>query len=86
MYLLWVRGNLAKGRIGELNFITYILRLGPTSELIASISSAFYSADLVCLVLRVGLMISSGFCSRAETFSGVSVDWAAFAGRPRFFG
>jgi|LauGreDrversion4_2_1035121.scaffolds.fasta_scaffold78975_5 hypothetical protein len=24
IYLLWVKGNLAKGKIGELNFITYI--------------------------------------------------------------
>jgi hypothetical protein len=31
IYLFWVRGNFVKGRMGELNFITYILRRGPMS-------------------------------------------------------
>ena len=87
MYLLCVRGNFAKGRIGELNFITYILRFGPTSEFIASSSSAFYSADFDCFDFRgVGFERSSDFRSGSDSSSCASVDCALLAGRPLFFG
>jgi hypothetical protein len=53
MYLLWVRGNLANGRMGELNFITYIFLKGPTSVFVESISSARWSIFLAFLDLLI---------------------------------
>ena len=49
MYLLWVSGNLAYGKIGELNFITYILLRGPTS-----VDGSFGRAFLLTRFLRAG--------------------------------
>jgi hypothetical protein len=62
------------------------LRFGPTSEFIASSSSAFYSADLDFFVCRGGFETSSDFSSEEDNFSGASVDCAILEGRPFFFG
>ena len=83
MYLLCVKGNFANGRIGELNFITYILRLTPTSVLMVLVSSAFYSLDFDRFTFPAGLGSDSTFSS---IFSACSLDWAVFDGLPLFFG
>ena len=52
MYLLWVRGNLAKGKMGELNLRTYISTGGVTAPI-------FLLTFLVVALIALSALASS---------------------------
>ena len=91
MYLLWVNGNLEKGKIGELNFKTYMSWISLSTDdssffvdlrvlgFLASIGApSSVSDDLV--EARLALVVLGGAASL-----GGEVDDAFFAGLPLRF-